>query len=88
MSLVNLLPKNRILDQSKLKAFANDKLKMIQMAKFVLDKIESNEGKEENAGYQHLLLFPQCFQNLGFFHRVVKSKGLCGKELRFKPLSR
>ena len=32
------------------------------MAKFVLDKTENIVGKEENAGYQHFLLFPQCFQ--------------------------
>ena len=32
------------------------------MAKIVLDKIENIMGKEENAGYQHFLLFPQCFQ--------------------------
>ena len=32
------------------------------MAKCVLDKIENIVGKEENAGYQHFLLFPQCFQ--------------------------
>ena len=32
------------------------------MAKFVLDKIENIVGKEENAGYQHFLLFPHCFQ--------------------------
>ena len=35
---------------------------MIQMKIFVLDKMENIMGKEENAGYQHILLFPQCFQ--------------------------
>ena len=29
-------------------------------------------GKEENASYQHFLLFPQLFSK-GFFCRVVKS---------------
>ena len=24
-------------------------------------RVENNVGKEENAGYQHFLLFPQCF---------------------------
>ena len=33
------IPNNKILDRSKLKASADDKLKVIQMAKFVLDKI-------------------------------------------------
>ena len=59
---INSLPNDKIFDQSKFKAFAEDKLKVIQMAKFVLDKIEKNVGKEENAGYQHFLLSPQCFQ--------------------------
>ena len=36
--------------------------KVIQMAKFILIRIEKIVGKEENAGYQHFLLFPQCFQ--------------------------
>ena len=44
--------------QSKLKAFADDKLNMIQMAKFVLDKIENIVGKEENAGYC-IFFFPR-----------------------------
>ena len=59
-TLSNSLQNDKILDQSKLKAFADDKLKVIQMAKFVLDKIENIVGKEENAGYQHFLLYPQC----------------------------
>ena len=42
--------------------FADDKLKVTKMAKFFLDKIENIVGKEENAGYQHFLLFPQCFE--------------------------
>ena len=29
---------------------------------FVLDRVENIVGKGENAGYQHFLLFPQCFQ--------------------------
>ena len=28
----------------------------------VFRRIENIVGKEENAGYQHFLLFPQCFQ--------------------------
>ena len=34
------------------------------MAKFVLDMIENIVRKEENAGYQHFLLFPQCFEKV------------------------
>ena len=37
---------------------------------FVFDRGENIVGKGENAGYQHFLLFPQCFQrafNPGLF---------------------
>ena len=30
--------------------------------KFDLKRLENLVGKGENAGYQHFLLFPQCFQ--------------------------
>ena len=33
---------------------------------FVLGIVENIVGKGENAGYQHFLLFPQCFQNASF----------------------
>ena len=58
----NSLPNGKILDQSKLKAFTDDKLKPIKMEKTVQDMIENIVGKEENAGNQHFLLFPQYFQ--------------------------
>ena len=58
----NSLPDNKILDWSKLKAFANDKLKVAKIMKLLLARVENKVGKGENAGYQHFLLFPQCFQ--------------------------
>ena len=39
---------------------------------FVFDKVENIVGKGENAGYQHFLLFPRCFQT--FLLRVVESQ--------------
>ena len=30
------------------------------------DTVENIVGKEENAGFQHFLLFPQCFQKASF----------------------
>ena len=59
---VNSLPHEKILDWSKLKAFAEDKIKVTEKLKFVLGRVENTVGKGENAGYQHFLLFPQCFQ--------------------------
>ena len=34
---------------------------------FPSDRIENIMGNGENAGYQHFLLIPQCFQKLPFF---------------------
>ena len=56
----------KILDWSKLKAFADDKIKVTEKLKFALGRVENTVGKGENAGYQHFLLFPQCFQKASF----------------------
>ena len=61
---VNSLPNDKILDQSKLKAFADDKIDFVEMMIYILDMVENTVGKGENAGYQHFLLFPQCFPKL------------------------
>ena len=59
---LTLLPKNQILDWSKLKAFADDKINANEKLKFGLGRAENIVGKGENAGYSHFHLFPQCFQ--------------------------
>ena len=59
--IINPLPNNKILDVTKLKAFADDKLNVARTMISLLDRIENTVGKGENAGYQHFLLFPQCF---------------------------
>ena len=59
---INALPNDKILDWSKLKAFADDKINVTEKVKIVLARVENIVGKGENAGYQHFLLFPQCFQ--------------------------
>ena len=56
------LPNDKILDVNKLKAFADDRIKLAQIMISVFDRVENNVGKRENAGYHHFLLFPQCFQ--------------------------
>ena len=50
----------------KLKAFADDKINVIKKPTFALGRGENIEGKGENAGYQHVLLFPQSFQKVSF----------------------
>ena len=42
--------------------FADNKLDLIEKLKFVLGRVENVVGKGENAGFQHFLLFPQCFK--------------------------
>ena len=68
----NSLPNEKILDVTKLKAFADDKINVAQKMVSVFDRIENIVGKGENAGYHHFLLFPQCFQDI--FLGVVKSR--------------
>ena len=45
----NSLPNDKILDQSKLKAFADDNLNVYKKLKFALGRIENIVGKGENA---------------------------------------
>ena len=75
----NSLPNDKILDLTKLKAFADNKLYDTKMMISLFDRVEKTEGKGKNAGYQHFLLSPKCFPKP--FFRVVKKSGLCGKEL-------
>ena len=70
---LNSLPNDKILDWSKLKALADDKINVVQKLKFVGGRVENIVGKGENAGYQHFLLSPQCFQK-SFILGVVKSQ--------------
>ena len=58
---VKSLPNDKFWDQSNLKAFADNILNVVQMMICVTDWIENIVAKGENAGYQHFLLFPQCF---------------------------
>ena len=64
---LKFLPNDKILDLSKLKAFADNNLNLDHKLKFELGRVENIVenivGKGENAGYQHFLLFPLCFQN-------------------------
>ena len=49
------------LDWMKFKAFADDKSNSAKIMISVFNRVENIVGKGENAGYQHFLLFPQCF---------------------------
>ena len=52
---------------------ALDNLNMIQMMKLIFDSAENIVGKGENAGYQHFLLFPQCFHK---FQKTPSTRSL------------
>ena len=60
--LFNPLPHKKNLDWSKLKAFADDKIKLTENLKSVLWKIENIVGKGENAGYQFSTLHEPNFK--------------------------
>ena len=61
-SIFNSVSQDKISDRFKLKRFADNKIDATEKLKFVLERVENIVGKGENAGYQHFLLFPQCFQ--------------------------
>ena len=60
-SVLHSLPNKKNLDWSKLKAFSDDKIRLAKMMIFVSDRVENIVETGENAGYQHFLLFSQCF---------------------------
>ena len=45
-----------------MKAVTDDKINVTQKVNFVFRQVKITLGKGENAGYQHFLLFPKCFQ--------------------------
>ena len=63
---VNPLPNDKFLDWSKKKAFAHDKCNLKTETEFLGGWVKNIVGKGENAGNQHFLFFPQCFQKAFF----------------------
>ena len=70
LMFLNFLPNDKMLDWSKLKAFAEDKINVNERLKFGLGEVENIVAKGENAGYLHILLFITMFSK-GFFSRLV-----------------
>ena len=66
IKMINALPNDKILAWSKVKAYADDKIKVAKTTIFVIDGVKNIVGKGEKAGYQPFLLFPQCFQKASF----------------------
>ena len=63
---VNSVPDDKLLEWSKLKASADDKISVNLKTEFYFGMSRKHCGKGESAGYQHFLLFPQCFQKPSF----------------------
>ena len=74
--LINSLPNDNFLDWTKFKAFADDKSNVAKNLIFLFDRVENIVGKGENAGYQHFLLFSQCFQRPSFSRLRLFCEGL------------
>ena len=68
----NPLPNDKILNVTKLKAFADDKVNVARMMISLDYRVENTVGKGENAGYQYFSPFPTVFSKV-FFFRVIKS---------------
>ena len=62
MYTLNPFPHDKILDETKLKAFADDKSNVTKMIISVFDRVENIVGKEEIA----------CTSNFSFSHNVFK----------------
>ena len=67
--IISSLPSDNILNWTKFKAFADEKLKVAKMTNLILDRLENIVGKEGNAGFQHFLLFQKMFSK-GFSSRL------------------
>ena len=53
---------------------------MSEKFKLALGRVENIVGKGENAGFQHFLLFPQCFPLKRRLSQGRQKSGLSGKE--------
>ena len=76
--LINSFPNHKILDGSKFKSLADNKINVNNKLKYGLGRVENIV---EKGNYQHCHLFPQSFQkisfsvtcNFSFFHNVLNS---------------
>ena len=79
LAMFNPFPHNKILDQTKLKAFADDKLIMTKMIISVFDRVENIVGKGEIACTSNFFFSLNVFKRLLFQRRQKVS--LCGNGL-------
>ena len=91
-NLINPSPHEKMLDETKLKAFADDILNVTKMIIPVFDRSENIVGKRRNCLYRQFLLFPQCFQRASLrdpskgviVWEWVKQEWYCSNNLLFE----
>ena len=62
----NPFPHDKILDQTKLKAFADNKLNVTKMIISVFDRVENIVENGEIACTSNFSFFPHCFRKASF----------------------
>ena len=72
MFFLNSLPNDKILEWSNLKAFADDKIKVLKMMAFSFDQVENIVGKGEMLLTSTFSFSQNVFK--GFLPRAVKSR--------------
>ena len=72
MECPNRFPNDKILDLSKLKAIADDKITFTEQMKFVLGRVEKNYGKRGKCWLPAFFPLPIKFTK-AFFQSVIKS---------------
>ena len=70
--LFNPLPNNKVLDVTKLKAFADDKFIVTKMIISLFHRVENPVEKGENADYSAFSPFPTVFSKK-FVFKFIKS---------------
>ena len=60
--MLNPFPNYKILNSSKLKAFADDNFEFDENGRKFFNRVEITVEKEEIAHHEQFLLLPQCFQ--------------------------
>ena len=58
---INPFPKDKFLDTSKLKEFADDNFKFDENGRKFFKQVENTVGKGQFSRYEQFLIFPQCF---------------------------
>ena len=81
---LNPFPHDKILDQTKLKAFADDKLNVTKMVISVFHRVENIEGKGEIACTSNFSFSHIVFQRL--LSQMCQKVSLCGNGLNHNNL--